>query len=247
MTVPTPDFGINEKIGYICCTMVRRVQGKSLINEVFSYDVILVGMGIHNSFSGGFEYDVGLNFPAIKEAANECFNYGDRRLLGTVLPIEVSGLTFCLCYIHKGGFRKGEDGSYVDYTALRKCLEWVSERYGGKKIASPCLGCSKSDGAGNEETAVGIFNDVFKEGDSVDVYDSVNDIFDDAMYRKIVELNVRRMRGEISYDEFTAETNKVYWKRENGIFKPMPDGYRHKNKRFSWDDVIWVTANDLKK
>lgn len=227
--------------------MLNRVRRKDLINEVFSYDVVLVGMGIHNSFSGGFEYDVGLNFPAVKEAANRQSKYGDRRLLGTVLPVEDSGVTFCLCYIHKGGFRKASDGSYVDYGALRKCLERVFSLYGSKKVATAYLGCSKSDGGGNEDAVWNFFSDIFEKNGNLDVYDSVNEIFDDVMFGKIVELNVKRQKGEISYDEFAKETNEVYWKRENGIFKPMPDGYKHKNKRFSWDDVIRVTANDIKK
>jgi hypothetical protein len=41
--------------------------------------------------------------------------------------------------------------------------------------------------------------------------------------------------------------NKLYWIRENGIFKQMPGDYRRKKKTFSWDNVITVKKTDLDK
>lgn len=220
---------------------------KRLIESVFSYDHILVGMGTNNSFSGGFAYDIGLNFPEVKEKVNETSNYLDRRLLGTTLTVGIGDIPFItLCYIHNGGYVKRPNGEYLDYDALEKCLEKMSTAFKKGKIASPIIGSSKYDGNGDKERILELYRKYFTDID-IDVYDYEQETFDDVMYRALVDLKRRKKEKLITDEEYTAQKNIVCWRRKNGVFKQMPAGYSYKNKRFSWDDVINVRKKDLEK
>lgn len=222
-----------------------RIFETELIKEVFSYDVILVGMGINNSFSEGFAYDVALNFPDVKKRENSISGYGDKRNYGKVLQIPDSGITFCMCYMHTGGYRKN-DGEFVDYTALKNCLNYIADRMSGKRIASPLLGSSKFDGNGERGRLLKLYEEAFSDCD-IDLYLYEQDTFDDRMYKKILELRKKNSLGEIGKEEFNSQYNRLMWMRKNGIFKEMPEDYRPGKKRFSWDNVITVKKTDLDK
>ena len=47
--------------------MIKIVNDKNLIFDVWKYDVILVPMSINNSMNKGFKYEIGINFPHVKE------------------------------------------------------------------------------------------------------------------------------------------------------------------------------------
>ena len=226
--------------------MVNVVKS-GLIENVFSYDYVLVGIGTNNSFSGGFAYDIGLNFPSIKIRVNMMSNYLDRRLMGSVaLVTDRNCPSMCVCYVHNGGYRKGKNGEFIDYNALENCLRQVSSSFKGKKIASPLIGASKYDGNGDRERILDLYKKYFTESD-VDVYDYEQETFDDVMYRALVDLRRRKREKLITYDEYIKEKNLICWKRKNGIFKEMPEGYACKKGSFSWDDVINVKKKDLEK
>lgn len=224
---------------------VKFVNG-SLIENVFSYDVILVGMGIYNSFSGGFAYDIKLNFPNVENVANKKFPYGDRRKYGTILSIEYENVTLCLCYFHNGGFKKDSNGVFVDYDYFRECIKKAEERFRGKKIAAAGIGTSKFDGNGSPDKINEILRDIFSETD-IYLYPPVNETFDDVMYKKLVELKRKRREEKMPYDEYLKAKNEIYWKRKHGIFEKMPENYEHKKAGFSWDKVINVSKEDLEK
>ena len=57
----------------------------------------------------------------------------------------------------------------------------------------------------------------------------------------------KKRKGEITRGEYDDVMNKIYWEKEHGIFKEMPEGYKRKRKTFSWDDVITVRKEDLEK
>ena len=217
---------------------------EELINHVYEYDVVLVGMGINNSFSRGFANDVAVNFPKVKENENRESPYGDRGKYGTVYETKCEGITFCLCYMHNGGYTK--DKEFVSYGNLMKCLEHVAEKYRGKKIASPVIGASKFDGNGNADKIYGIYNDVFTDCD-IDIYDFEPETLRDKTYKEMLSVKKMKENGEIDVDEYNRRLNALHWKREHGIFKPMPKGYKRKKKGFSWDNVITVRKTDLEK
>lgn len=213
-----------------------------LIDRVRDYDVVLVGMGINNAFSQGFANDIAVNFPNVRNEEISKSPYGDRRKWGTVLPIEEGGTIFCMCYMHTGGYR---DKDYVKYDALKKCLEAVAKKYAGKRIASPLLGASKYDGNGDREMLMEMYRNSFKETD-IDLYLYEQKTLGDEVYRKLSELVKKYHRREITKEEMAKERNRLYWVRENGIFKQMPENYQHRTD-FNWDEVLVVGKKDLEK
>ena len=50
--------------------MINIIKGNDLINDIFDYEVILFSMGINNSMGNNFSYEIGLNFPQVKENEN---------------------------------------------------------------------------------------------------------------------------------------------------------------------------------
>jgi hypothetical protein len=222
------------------------IVNEGLIEKVFQYDVVLVGIGINNSFSNGFAYDIGLNFPDVKDAVNSVSNYLDRRNLGTVVTVKHGGVVFCACYVHGGGYRKSENGEFVDYSAVKKCLRKVHELYKGKKIASTVIGGSRYDGNGGREKIFSIFSEVFDDCD-IWVYDYEQETFDDVMYRRLVDLESRKRRKEIDFPEYEKEKNAICWKRKNGIFKEMPEDFSCRKAPVLPENIINVSRKDLEK
>lgn len=220
---------------------------EELIPHVHEYDVILYGMGINNSFSTGFANDIAINFPKVRKDENRESPYGDKRKYGDVYETECDGIRFCACYMHNGGYRKGKDGEeYVDYDALRSCIDKMSQKYRGKKIASPLIGSSAYDGNGDADRIMSLYEDAFKDCD-IDLYLYDQKTLRDKIHAEIAELIERKKNGKVTKDEYDDALNRLYWKKDNGIFKEMPDGYKRKRKTFSWDDVITVRKENLEK
>ena len=76
--------------------MITIIKNIPLINDVFNYDVILVGTSINNALGNGFQRQIRINFPIV-DKINKTTNYGDPRKLGTVKVINSTPI-FCLCY-----------------------------------------------------------------------------------------------------------------------------------------------------
>ena len=108
------------------------------------------------------------------------------------------------------------------------------------------MGSSKYDGSGDKERILELYRKYFTYRD-IDVYDYEQETFDDIMYRALVDLKRRRKEKLITNEEYAGMKNLICWRRKNGIFKQMPEGYSCKNTRFSWDDVINVSKKDLEK
>ena len=80
------------------------ISNKPLIEDIFEYDIIIVGTGIHNALGNGFQYDVKINFPSVETAVKQT-PYADPRKLGTVTVVKGTPI-FCIGFIHQGGYRK---------------------------------------------------------------------------------------------------------------------------------------------
>lgn len=223
--------------------MVNIVK-KRLIDCVYSYDVVLVGMGLNNAFSRGFPSYISACFPEVKKIENEESPYGDRRKYGTILPIKHDGITFCMCYVHSGGYRKN-GGKFIDTENLKKCLSAVVRKFKGKRIASPLIGTSPFDGGAPAEDIMGIYDTAFSDID-IDVYLYNDTTLNDEVYREFSALRRRYHDKEISKEEFSEGRNRLFWIRDNGIFKEMPEKYEHKTG-FEQDGVISVKKSDLEK
>lgn len=222
---------------------MESVPNKQLMEEIFSYDIILVPMSIDNSMTRGFPHEVAINFPHVLEKECET-NYGDMRKYGTIYPIIDSGITFCMCYIHNGGYQK-KDGEFVNYSALENCLREVNRLYKGKKVASTVMGANSYDGNGNKEKIISIFGMSCTDIDLF-LYDEEPRDFAALMYHRIAELHEKRRHKEITPKEYYELRRQVEWKRTHGIYNSMPDDFKFEPVRKTQRQVIKINKNLVK-
>lgn len=221
------------------------IFAKEIVTNIPGYEVVLVPMGINNSFNSGFRKDIETNFDGIKEAEGQITRYGDKGKYGTISNVNIDGITFVFCYMDKGGYRGGDS---VDYNALDSCLRLVSKRYAGRKIAAPLMGYGRFDGNGDKERILQIFKDRFDvEGSETNVDLYVFESTDRRLgfFREIAELRGRYKRKEISSEEYRKRRSEIEWRRRNGVLKKMPDGYEYRPKRAARNEVITVKKKDL--
>lgn len=215
--------------------MITIFGNEKLIERLKDYDVVLVGMGINNSFSNGFASYIKVHFPDVVRREQEVSPYGDRRKIGSIVPIKCAdGPIFVMCYVHGGGYTKKKE--YIDYDALEKCLEKAAKKYEGKSIASTLIGAFPYDGNGDRDRIVGIFEKAFF-GSKIDVYAKDQGNFDEIVRKELMKAYADYKSGKISIDEYTETKRRLVWKRKNGIFIPMRPDFEPK-KAFSWEDLI---------
>jgi hypothetical protein len=195
--------------------MVNYIQ-KNLINHIYEYDVILVGTGIYNALGNGFQRDMRLVHPAI-DKANKATLYGNKRKLGTVTVVNESNLLICLCFINKGRFRPDLNPEYVDYDAVKKCLELIKYNFQGKKIGTTLLGHDFFEGDGNEQQLKKIIEEVFTDVD-IDVY-----MFKQEDYEAREHREWEYVKSLIGTNEYRDEKKKYLWRRVFGVYKPIPN------------------------
>ena len=218
----------------------------SLIEHIYSYDAVLVPMGINNSFNSGIREEIAVNFPFVRERENEFGRYGDKRKYGSVLIVESDGIAFCLCYVCDGGYNKRNFSEKVRYDDIESCLSRVKERFPGKKIASPILCHDAVDGGGDKERILGIFKSVFTDSD-IDIYDYEQKDFGHECFKRIAELREMLKTKEITNEEYVKERSVIEWKRRNGIFKEMPEDYTYKPKDIDRGKQIILSGKNLRK
>lgn len=208
---------------------MKIVKSERILDDVNDgvYDALLVPMSIYNSMNSGFVYDVGINFKRVREEERKT-PYGDKRKYGTIYII--SGKTdYVMCYIHNGGYNKDDDGSFISYDNLRRCLILVNDRYKGEKVASVIMGSDKSDGNGDKEKILKIFEETCADID-LTLYDYEQMDTRLETFHKIAELREKRKNKTITSEEYVHLRSKLEWERRNGRFTPMPEGYRYKPK-----------------
>lgn len=216
-----------------------------MVSKIPEYEVILVPMGINNSFNSGFRRDIAVNFEGIKEAEAASSRYGDKGKFGSIMSVNIRGIIFVFCYMDKGGYRAGDS---VNYEALESCLRLVEKAYGGMRIASPLMGYGKFDGRGDKDRLIKIFTDRFSESKAnVDLYvfESVDRKL--SAFKEIAELRSLYKRKEISSDEYKRRRSEIEWRRKHGILNKMPDGYEYKPKIGFRNEVITVKKKDFNK
>lgn len=221
--------------------MLHIFDDEQLIEHIRDYDVVLVGMGINNAFSNGFPSFIKVHYPEVRRRENELSPYGDRRKYGTCLPIKFDGIEFVMCYIHDGGYRKSEDGTFLNYESLEKCLQHVSKKYTGKKIASTLMGCCPYDGNGDAKKVKNMFEEAFN-GAEIDIYTKDQGNFDEIVRKKLLNEYKKYKSGEISLDEYIKNKSKLVWERKNGIYSEMPKNFTAK-RAFSWENVVKSKKN----
>ena len=223
-----------------------KILNTTLIEHIFDYDVVLVPMGPYNSFNRGFPSWLKVCFPNLRAQECKLSPYGNRKKIGTILPIKEGNIIFCMCYIHNGGFNQKHDGSvYVSYDAIESCLSAVASKYKNKRIATIVMGIEREDGNGDKEHVMSLYEKYFENMDNVDVYDAKHWDFVWIMCNERKYHYRRYRRKEIDKPTLRYELKKVNWKIKHGIFEPMPDDY--KITRGSMSEVIRVKKSDLEK
>ena len=197
--------------------MITIIKDKELINDVFNYDIILVGTSIMNSLGNGFQHQIKTNFPIV-EKINKSTNYGDKRKLGSVKVINTEPM-FCLLYINCGRRRPDINPEYLDYDALETSMRLINENFKGKRIASTIIGLDKFEGDGNRERIMAIIEN---NSSNIDLflYDYSQVDFEDE--RNSRWNNIVSQIGKISREEYEKLKKEYVWQNAFGIFKPLP-------------------------
>ena len=221
---------------------VTIVKDKFLIEDIKKYTIVLVPMSANNSMNSGFAYEIGLNFPPIREKV-QTTPYGDRRKFGTVSVFKDEGITFCICFMHTGG--QSKQAEYVKYDSLADCLDLININFKGKTVASPILGSTKYDGRGDKEKIINIFKEHCTDIDLI-LYDYEERNFMDEIYYRTTTITQKFRRKEITHEEMMAEIDTLMWEKFNGILKPKPDDYHYKRPRIDRvnKEIIRINKNN---
>lgn len=190
------------------------IHDKPLIEDVFKYDIIIVGTGIHNALGNGFQYDIKINFPSVESAVKKT-PYADIRKLGNVIVISGEP-TFCVGFIHKGGFRKDLTPDFLSYESLQQVLNLIDENFENKKIATTLIGCSSFDGNGEKNKVLEFFEKLSYKNEYF-IYD-----YEQKDYRVIhneIWNQITALVGKIPYDKLRELKNEYIEQRKNGIFQ----------------------------
>lgn len=189
------------------------IHDKPLIEDVFNYDVILLGTGIHNALGNGFQYDVKINFPFVEESVKKT-PYADPRKLGTVTVINHKPI-FCVGFIHKGAYRKDINPIYLDYEALNDVLLLIDSNFENKRIGMTLIGCSQFDGNGDKDKVTELLNKLSDKNEYF-IYD-----YHQRDYREINNekwLEITSLVGKIPYEELRKLKDEYIKIRKYGIY-----------------------------
>ena len=203
---------------------MKIIKDRQLIYDVYNYDIVLVSMGLNNSFNCGLRYELNLNFHGLKEKEIES-GYGDKRKCGTVFSVKTDKVIFCMCYMFTGWNRHKNDKDYVNYENLDSCLYKITELYGNKKIASPLLGLEPCDGNGNRQKIEYIFNKHFAKMDNVFLYDYKQRDYRLEIFHKLAEIHNQLKTKKITKEEYVRLRRNIEWERIHGVLNPIPEDY----------------------
>lgn len=193
--------------------MVTIIKDKPLIEDIFDYDIIIVGTGIHNSLGNGFQHDIKINFPFVEDALKKT-PYADKRKLGTVTVVKSTPL-YCLGFIHSGGYRKDLNPVYLNYEALNDALHLIDNNFKNKRIASSFIGCSQFDGNGDKERVLEIFDNLSGENEYF-LYDYEQRDYREVNNEKWAEIIAQV--GKIPHEELRKLKNEYIKIRKYGIW-----------------------------
>jgi hypothetical protein len=192
---------------------INLIHNTPLIEDIFNYDVIIIGTGIHNALGNGFQYDMKINFPIIEETVKKT-KYADPRKLGSVSVINMKPIV-CIGFIHKGGYRSDLKSDYLDYDALKEVVELINDHFKGKRIATTLIGCSQYDGNGNIQRVLSLFEGLSDENEYF-LYD-----YEQRDYRVVNNekwATINNLVGKIPYKELRKLKDEFIKIRKYGIY-----------------------------
>lgn len=140
--------------------MINLIE-KDIMEDINQYKIFIVGTNVYNTMSNGFQREVALHYPYVRQL-NLLTKYGDINKLGTFLTCSKENEpTFLLSYICKGYPPRPEKGKlidYLDYSALEKILSLINILYKNQTIATTILGNSPFDGNGDRDKILNIMS-----------------------------------------------------------------------------------------
>lgn len=141
--------------------MVTIIDDREPIYDTDDYEVVLMGVSTHNMLMGGFQKKMGIKYPIV-EKVNDSTPYADKRKMGKIITIDDNTPIISLMYICTHPSIKGE---YLDYNALKECLEKANNEFKGKKVMTTLLGGTNFDGKGDKEKCLEIIKESTKDLD----------------------------------------------------------------------------------
>jgi hypothetical protein len=191
---------------------ITLVHDKPLIEDIFNYDIIIVGTGVHNALGNGFQYDVKINFPLVEYVVKQT-PYADPRKMGTVSVINETPI-FCVGFIHQGGYRKDLTPDYLNYDAVKDVLHLVDTNFKEKKIATTLIGCSLFDGNGDKNQVLEFFNGL-SDNNEYFIYDYEQRDYREVHNEKWAEITA--LVGKIPHEELRKLKDEFIKIRKYGI------------------------------
>jgi len=108
------------------------------------FDVICHGANCYHTMGKGIAKRIKSNFPMAYDADKET-PYGDIEKMGTNSYATDGRLTIVNCYTQHS-FKHKNEGKRKRYEAIWNCLVEVREKYAGKRIGLPQIGCFHAGG-----------------------------------------------------------------------------------------------------
>lgn len=138
--------------------MITIIKDIDLILDIKKYDVILVGVNVHNVMGNGFSSKIRIHYPETHKELKKT-RYADKSKLGSTVTVPITPI-FELCFI-VGNYNARPDlyPDYLNYEALESCMKTINEKYKGLNIGSTILGISKFDGNGDRERIMKILDE----------------------------------------------------------------------------------------
>lgn len=109
------------------------------------FEVIGHGCNCFVTMGKGIAKGIKQQFPAAYRADQQT-EKGDKHKLGTITFAEQHGVMVVNCYSQYGYGGMFGGGPHVDYDALRHCMKELKERFSGKRIGLPLIGCGLAGG-----------------------------------------------------------------------------------------------------
>lgn len=114
--------------------MKERVGDLLELAQAGEFDVIVHGCNCFHTFGAGIARAIKQRWPATHHADVTQTIYGDRKKLGTIIPVSVSDSLTVINAYTQYGFQRGALPN-VDYAAVRSCFREIANAFGRKGLA----------------------------------------------------------------------------------------------------------------
>lgn len=127
------------------------VEG-DLVKTAPNYDLIVHGCNCQCVMGGGIAKQIKKAYPEAY-LVDTMTKKGDKSKLGTISVYDGEDVKIINAYT-QFDYKWDEDNPPVDYDAIRSCMKLIKERYSGKKIGLPKIGCGLAGGDWDKVEAI---------------------------------------------------------------------------------------------